>query len=53
MQATKLLKGNWQLDLVGGYGKKKDEVIKWAEKQQMSIISEVGDRGCGLKHEGV
>jgi glycosyltransferase involved in cell wall biosynthesis len=31
MRACEKLKGNWQLDLVGGYGKDKDAVIKWAE----------------------
>lgn len=34
MKASSLLKGNnWKLDLVGGYGKDANKVIKWAEKQ--------------------
>ena len=34
MRATEKLKGNWQFDLVGGYGKDKDAVIDWANRQQ-------------------
>lgn len=30
MKATQYLKGNWTLDMVGGYGKNADEVIEWA-----------------------
>lgn len=30
MNATELLKGNWHLDIVGGYGDKKNEIIDWA-----------------------
>ena len=30
MKASTLLKGNWTLDLVGGYGKDCEKVIKWA-----------------------
>lgn len=30
MKATQFLKGNWSLDMVGGYGKNSDEVIEWA-----------------------
>lgn len=33
MNAVTHLEGKWHLDLVGGYGKNKDEVIAWAEKQ--------------------
>ena len=31
MNATKYLSDGWQLDLVGGYGKDNDKVIKWAK----------------------
>jgi glycosyltransferase involved in cell wall biosynthesis len=34
MKATEMLKGNWQLDLVGGYGKDKEKVINWVKKQR-------------------
>lgn len=32
MKATRFLKGNWSLDMVGGYGKNSEEVIEWASK---------------------
>ncbi|MCD8387770.1 MAG: glycosyltransferase family 4 protein [Bacteroidales bacterium] len=31
MKATSYLKGNWHLDLVGGYGKNAEEVKAWAQ----------------------
>lgn len=31
MHAANFLSGEWQLDLVGGYGKDKDQVIKWVK----------------------
>lgn len=34
MKATRYLKGDWSLDLVGGYGKDANEVIKWVETQE-------------------
>lgn len=34
MKATKYLKGDWSLDLVGGYGKNADEVIEWVNSQE-------------------
>lgn len=32
MKATKYLRGNWHLDLVGGYGMNAKEIMSWAEK---------------------
>lgn len=32
MKATQYLKGDWSLDMVGGYGANAEEVIEWASK---------------------
>lgn len=34
MKAISYLEGDWTLDLVGGYGKNADDVIKWAETEK-------------------
>lgn len=34
MKATSFLKGDWSLDLVGGYGLNADEVIEWANTRK-------------------
>lgn len=34
MKATECLRGDWTLDLVGGYGLNANDVMKWAEKKE-------------------